>query len=97
MILSYYPKDLPEERKKIYIDLQFTGSRAKEQQGSTSTVRKEEETTDVTFEEKNPPRTLASPEAVQTEMELITVIYSSLPFLVLFYCTIIYIQQPFSL
>lgn len=46
---------------------------------------------------KNSPRTLPSPEAVQTEMELITAIYSSFPCLILLYCTIISTQQPFSL
>lgn len=38
--------------KKICIDLQFTGSRAKQQQGNIPTAQKLEETTDVIFEEK---------------------------------------------
>lgn len=42
----------------------------------------------VIFEGKN-PRTLTSPEAAQTETELI---YSLLHCLMLFYCTIIYLM-----
>lgn len=38
--------------KKLCIDVQFTGSRAKQQQGTISTAQKLEETTDVIFEGK---------------------------------------------